>query len=191
MFCPKCGSQNAVETKFCRGCGENLSDLLPPRLRNAATPPVQAGSEVTTTAFGGRFSGKRGDAPMSIAEQQIDLFSRGIRGLIMGGGLFVVSALAFVLSERGLTFSLFMLAFGFLLVGTGISRLIHARGLKELGKRDEPAELTSGQADYIKPRESIYDTDGLLARPLSVTEHTTTHLEMDTDGDMFSTPKKQ
>ena len=118
---------------------------------------------------------------MSIAEQQIDLFSRGIRGLIMGGGLFIVSALAFVLSERGLTFSLFMLVFGFLLAGTGISRLIHARGLKALGKKDEPATLTPGQTNYIKPSESIYDTDDLLARPLSVTEHTTTHLEMDPD----------
>ena len=181
MFCPKCGSQNADETKFCRGCGENLSDLLPPRLRNAATTSVQAGSEVTTTAFGDRFSRKRGDGPISIAEQQIELFSRGIRGLIMGGGLFVVSALAFVLSERGLTFSLFMLAFGFLLVGTGISRLIHAKGLKALDKRGGPAALPPGQADYIKPSRSFYETDDLLTQPSSITEHTTTHLEMDPD----------
>src|SRR5438093_192411 len=136
MFCPKCGSQNADETKFCRGCGADVSNALAPA--NAAS--------------GRRFSGKKGDAPMSIEEQQIDLFSRGIRGLIMGGGLFIVSALAFVLSERGLTFSLFMLAFGFLLVGTGISRLIHARGLKALTKRDEPVLLMPGPADYIEPR---------------------------------------
>src|SRR5437879_11519284 len=161
MFCPKCGLQNADETKFCRGCGADVSHAL-------AAP--------TNTALGQRFSGKRGEAPMSIAEKQIELYSRGIRGLIMGGGLFVVSALAFVLSERGLTFSLFMLAFGFLLVGTGISRLIHARGLKALAKRDEPAALTPGQADYIKPRGSIYQTDDLHAQPLSITERTTTHL---------------
>lgn len=24
MYCPKCGIQNSDETKFCRGCGENL-----------------------------------------------------------------------------------------------------------------------------------------------------------------------
>ncbi len=176
MFCPKCGSQNADETKFCRGCGADVSNAL-------AAP--------TTPAFGRRFSGKRGEAPLSIAEQQIDLFSRGIRGMIMGGGLFVVSALAFVLSERGLTFSLFMLAFGFLLVGTGISRLIHARGLKALGKRDEPTALPPGQSDYINPPRSFYETDDLLTRPSSITEHTTTHLEMDPDGEMFSSPKKQ
>ena len=174
MFCPKCGSQNADETKFCRGCGADVSNALAPVAR----------------AYGGRLSGKRGDAPMSIAEQQIELFSRGIRGLIMGGGLFVVSALAFVLSERGLTFSLFMLAFGFLLAGTGISRLIHARGLKALGKGAKPAELTSGQPDFIQPSGSIYNTDDLISRPPSVTERTTTHLEIDRDGDMFSSPKK-
>ncbi|MEP6787941.1 MAG: zinc-ribbon domain-containing protein, partial [Acidobacteriota bacterium] len=116
MFCPKCGSQNADETKFCRGCGADVSNAL---------APANAGS-------GRRFSGKTLPAPMSIAERQIELFSRGIRGLIMGGGLFIVSALAFMLSDRGLTFSLFMLAFGFLLVGTGISRLTHSRGLKKL-----------------------------------------------------------
>lgn len=174
MFCPKCGSQNADETKFCRGCGADVS--------NALVAPA-------TTARGRRFSGRMEAAPMSLAEQQIDLFSRGIRGLIMGGGLFIVSALAFILSERGLTFSLFMLAFGFLLVGTGISRLIHASGLKALGKKDEPAALTPGQADYITPPRSFYETDGLLARPVSVTEHTTTHLEMDT-GEIPALSKK-
>ncbi len=176
MFCPKCGLQNADETKFCRGCGADVS--------NALAAPV-------TMARGRRLSGGTESAHMSIAEQQIDLFSRGIRGLIMGGGLFVVSALAFVLSERGLTFSLFMLAFGFLLVGTGISRLIHARGLKALGKGDKPAALTSGQPDFIQPSGSIYNTDDLISRPPSVTERTTTHLELDTDGGMFSSPKKR
>src|SRR5258708_35200342 len=111
------------------------------------------------TAARRRFSGKNGAAPMTNAEKQIDLYSRGIRGLIMGGGLFIVSALAFILSERGLTFSLFMLAFGFLLVGTGISRLIHARGLKALIKKNEPHELPPGQTEYIRPSGSIYDTD--------------------------------
>ena len=159
MFCPKCGSQNGDETKFCRDCGVDIS--------NALTPAKKA--------RGRSLMERMSTDHMSVAEKQIELFSRGVRGLIMGVGLFIVSALAFLLTTR-LTFPLFMLAFGFLLVGTGISRLIHARGLKQLSKRDEPAALSPGQADYIRPQGSIYQTDDLAAQPLSVTERTTTHL---------------
>ena len=161
MFCPKCGTQNPDETTYCRGCGGELSGMLAP---------------IANRSIGRRRLRKLDGGPMTIAEKQIELFSRGVRGLIMGSGLFIVAALAFILSTRGLTFSLFMLAFGFLLVGTGISRLIHARGLKRLTKQDEPSSLPPGDADYIKPRGSIYQTGDLIPEPLSITDRTTTHL---------------
>ncbi|MEP6788475.1 MAG: hypothetical protein ABJB40_08590, partial [Acidobacteriota bacterium] len=72
-------------------------------------------------------------------------------------------------------------------------RLTHSRGLKKLilkalVKEDEPAAISRGQTEYIKPRQSFYDTDDLLKEPSSVTERTTNLLEMDT-GDIPASQK--
>jgi hypothetical protein len=70
-----------------------------------------------------------------------------------------------------------MLAFGFYFLGTSISRLIQAKGIKALIKRDEPAALPPVQAEYIQPPRSIYETDDLVGIPPSVTDSTTRHLK--------------
>src|SRR5213593_4899793 len=43
MYCPKCGLQNNDETKFCRGCGENLKVISQAMLRRL---PVILASKV-------------------------------------------------------------------------------------------------------------------------------------------------
>ncbi len=186
MFCPKCGSQNADETKFCRGCGVELSGLLAPRTsRRSNRRSLFAASSLMPPV-----PGQEG----SLEEKHIELFSTGIRALLIGFGYLIVSGVAFVISMNLAILSVFFLAFSFYGFGTGISRLIQARALKSLSERSADQanpSLTAGQADYIKPSQSIYETDDLLARPLSVTEHTTTHLEIDRDGEMFSSPKKR
>src|SRR5207248_2826047 len=129
---------NADGTKFCRGCGADISNAL------AAVGPG-------------------GTAPQAraVAEKHIELYSAGVRGLMLGSGFLILAALAFVLSSRGLTFSLFALAFAFVCLATGISRLVHARGLRALDHADPHTSdhvLHSGQMDYITPPGSIYDT---------------------------------
>jgi hypothetical protein len=171
MFCPKCGSQNADKTKFCRGCGVELGALL-----------------VAAPASGRKAS--RGADARSLAEKQIDIYSRGLRGLMIGVGLILVAAFALILTTRSLPVALFSLIFGVVLLGTGVSRLVQAKGLKALSERAEPAALPSGQTEYIKPARSVFDTDDLSAVPVSVTENTTRHLELDSEGESAKSAKQ-
>jgi len=156
MFCPKCGSQNVDESRFCRGCGADLTGVL----------AVIEGKPAL-----GR----------PVAEKQIDLFSSGIRNVVLAFGF---AALAFIIAmiPGDTHFWVMFLIPAFILLASGISRIIKANWLKEL--RDEEANrlssrqtpvLAAGQQDYIKP--SIYETDNLLEVPASVTEGTTKNLK--------------
>jgi len=182
MYCPKCGSQNADETKFCRGCGADIGNVLaavsgvnaPVARRDAATI---LGSEMNYPFLGkpGEVSGQ-----VSLAERQIELSSRAWRGLIGGTGFLIVAGLGFGLSDRTWVMGFFGLIFAAVFLSMGISRFIQARGLKQLREQGTsgPA-LTQGHADYVQPARSIFDTDDLSGQPRSVTENTTTRLGID------------
>ena len=159
MFCPKCGLQNADETRFCRGCGGNLNNVL------------------------AVVEGKVPRSGLPLAEKQIELSSRGWRGLLGGTGFLIVAGLAFAMSGK-ITFPLFMLVFAFVFISTGISRFIQAKGIKRLletpGLEHERA-ISSGRPDYIQPVRSLFATDDLTGEHRTVTENTTTRLELHRD----------
>jgi hypothetical protein len=125
--------------------------------------------------------GRRGGAEdLSLAEKYLEIHSLGIRGMIIGIGFLIASGTAFAVTMRAAVLGLFFMAFAAFFLGIGISRLLHARGLKALNKREDvppPSELVAGQADYVKPLRSIYETEDLVPRPDSVTDRTTRHLE--------------
>jgi hypothetical protein len=156
MFCPKCGLQNADETKFCRGCGTDLGNVL------------------------AVVEGKLPEMP-ALAEKYAEIYSRGIKGVLIGIGFSFISWVVYNIPPGSGIFWTLFLAFAFIFLGAGISRLVHASKIKALIRNHEPAQLGSGKTEYLKPSVSGYDTDDLAARPLSVTEHTTRHLEMEID----------
>ena len=170
MFCPKCGAQNGDGTRFCRGCGADVGNVL------AAV------------------DGKVPDAQMPLAEKYVDLYGSGLRGVMIGVGFLIVAGLSFGISIKLAVLGLFMLAFASFFLGTGISRLAQARALKRLRepRAAEPAApaLAPGEADYIRPPRSIYTTDDLLTTPASVTEQTTTHLELNPEPETVHEPKE-
>lgn len=150
---------------------------------------MELGNLLAVTPASGRKRSGGGDT-RSLAEKHIEIYSRGISGLMIGVGFVILAALAFALSARGLAFALFALAFAIVFLSMGVSRLVQASGLKALAERDEPAALPPVQTEYIKPLRSVFDTDDLSAVPISVTENTTRHLELDAESESAKSAKQ-
>ncbi len=182
MFCPKCGTQNPDDGRFCRSCGADLGNV------SAA------------------LSGK-----MPKPEYVVDPRKRGVSWehaitKIFTGLAFLIVALilAFTGKFGGQYWWFWLLIPAFGSLGSGVAQFVQ---LKKLEKREaafapqnpqntiNPAPpnnaLPPTQTDYVAPpKQSIYDTGDLVERPGSVTEGTTRHLQMDSEGKTMTLPKK-
>lgn len=176
MFCPKCGQQNPEEGKFCRSCGSDLGNvsqalssgaapIAPPRLVNHKGKPISYESALTKMFSGVAF-------------------------------IAVAIALAFSIG-RGWWF--WMLIPAFTSLGAGIAQYLQIRRVEKGGTVYNPAaetpqvsgaqnsSLSAAQTAWVAP-ESRYKTGDLV--PPSVTDNTTRHLEMDSEGKTMTLPKK-
>ena len=172
MFCPKCGHQNPETGKFCRSCGTDLGNVS-----NALTAPPQ------------QIVGRRG-RPIHW-EGAITKFFSGLAFLIVA----IVMAVTGV--GRGWWFWLLIPAFGS--IGSAVAQYVQ---LKKAEKGQlpyvpvvQPNALPGNQGAALPPQQSVfvspesrYKTGDLV--PPSVTDNTTRHLEMDTEGKTMSLPKK-
>lgn len=161
MFCPKCGIENPDIGKFCRGCGANLSNVL------AVVDGTISDEEVAKNS-------------------PADLFSTGIRNTVLGFGFIAVGVFLFTIPPQDGIFWLLAMIPGFVLLASGIGRVIRSEAVKkeakEINKRalsvNQPNRaLPPSQTDYVKPKVAIHKTDDLAAQPRSVTEATTRNLE--------------
>ncbi len=164
MFCPKCGSQNTDATRFCRGCGADLSNVL--AVVEGKTP-----------------------GPPSYSKEYHDLYSSGLRNIILGFGFLLIAFLLFTTAGNPFLW-LGMMIPAIVLLATGIPRLVKAEGLKTTRSVDAihpdplPAEgsgpaLPPVQTDYIEPTRTFDDAALHAEPPSSVTEPTTRQLQMD------------
>jgi len=186
MFCQKCGTQNPDNGKFCRNCGIDLAATSEPQGINLRPADYYVDQR-------GRVRSNNPD----------DLWSAGIRNAILGIGFLVVSmALLLTNVAKGNRWWWAMLFPAFSLLASGISSIAKSKRLEkknsQVQAQPQPvlfaqpptnASLPPSQTKYVKPQGSIYDTGELVAPP-SVIEATTRHLEMNSEGETMTLPKK-
>ena len=178
MFCPKCGTQNQETGRFCRSCGAdlgNVSEALSGNLRKNHNLVDKKGKPISY-------------------EQAITKIFSGLAFLIVAAVLGITN----VAGGKFWWFWMLIPAFGSL--GSGVAQYIQLKKTERqniafapqnaqniISSTPQNAALPPGQTDYIAP-DSRYKTGELV--PPSVVENTTRHLEMNSEGETMTLPKK-
>lgn len=189
MFCPKCGTQNPETGKFCRSCGADLGNVSA-ALSGNLQPPEPA----FYIDHKGR---KRSNDPDEI-------WSQAIRSFIMGVGFLIVSIVLFTTNVAGGKAWWWAMLFpAFSMIAMGVSQWAKVNRIEKkkqngvFSPADQPqftpnpnnSALPPTSADYVRPpQNSIYDTGELVIQP-SVTENTTRHLEINSEGETMTLPQ--
>jgi hypothetical protein len=189
MFCPKCGTQNPDNGKFCRTCGTDLATV--------------------SDVLSGKKSNKMQGFGMMQPIEPVDLVNRKGKPInwesafvkLFMGIAFLVVSIVLSFTQKGSQWWFWMLIPAFAMLGSGIAQIIQLRKNERTGlsidstvrqnilKEQVNSALPPSQTDYVKPQSSIYET-GELAVPSSVTENTTRHLEINSEGETMTLPKK-
>ena len=176
MFCPKCGTKNPETGRFCRSCGADLGNV--------------------SAALTGKLTNQQ---PLVDRKGKPINWESAIAKIFSGLAFLAVSiALAFSQMGRGWWFWLLIPAFGAL--GSGVARVIQLKKMESQGVSIAPQNtqntfsatpqntaLPPTQTEYVAP-DSRYKTGDLV--PPSVTEASTRNLQMDSEGETMTLPKK-
>lgn len=201
MFCPKCGTKNPDDGKFCRSCGTDLvgvGEVLSGKL-------AAKSGDWDWGDFGFGDSGSDAGAAHIHHEARrrsdpAEVYGDSIKSIISGIGFLVVSmALLFTGVAGGRAWWWAMLFPAFTFLAKGISDLLKSRKMENSRPPPPPAvgntfgqpspthALPSTQADYISP-DPRYKTGDLV--PPSVTDSTTKLLEIDRENETRALPKQ-
>jgi hypothetical protein len=162
MFCPRCATQNSEDTKFCRGCGTNLSTVNlvlsdPQQLSTAALEKVASISSV-----------KRRDG-----------ISKLIHGTGWIGASTIVGVALGLFSNTNdwifvwLGLAAWMACVGIIFWSQGINKLIEAQYLsREVKSAAADSAFAHQQIGKGAPAAEVQKTNE-LGQPGSVTDRTT------------------
>jgi hypothetical protein len=176
MFCPKCGIQNPDTGKFCRSCGTdlgNVSDVLSGKLQRSSSMCLNSKGRPITL------------------ESAITKFFMGVAFVVVSIALFATGA------GRGWWF--WMLIPALMFIGSGIAQYMQIKSAAgqngvRVAANDQHAisgtqvntALPPQRTNFVSP-ESRYKTGDLA--PPSVTDTTTKHLELNSEGETMTLPK--
>ncbi|MGE3465511.1 MAG: zinc-ribbon domain-containing protein [Pyrinomonadaceae bacterium] len=180
MFCPKCGQQNPETGKFCRSCGTDLGNVSS-ALSGQPSRPAQVLNH----------KGK----PISYESSITKMFT-GLAFLIVAGVLGYTG----IAGGKFWWFWMLIPAFGSL--GAGIAQHIQIKKAEKDQRLYSPANdqrtiESSENAALPSPQSELAATDRVPSKyktgdlvPPSVTDNTTRHLELDSEGQTMTLPKK-
>ena len=188
MFCPKCGTQNPETGKFCRSCGTDLGNVSAALSGNLPTQFADAG---TAHIY---HEAKRRQDPN-------ELFGEAIKQILIGVGFLVVAVALLTTGVAGGKFWWWTMLFpAFGCFGKGVSDYLKSKRIEKqqtvfaaqtpsaLNQPPINASLPPSQTQYLAP-ESRYKTGDLA--PSSVTDGTTRHLEINSEGETMTLPKME
>jgi hypothetical protein len=174
MYCPKCGTQNIEDAKFCRGCGADIG-LVPQALTGHLPEKRAVGYDAEGQPYDE--SGKRLRRHRDI--QRPPRLDKAISSVFTGIGFIVVALSIFLFSNEGKGgWWYWLLIPGFATLGGGIAeyaRFKQSKGeeLKLPGNESRQAMPPApARVSALPPRNTAE-----LAPPPSVTEGTTRHLD--------------
>ncbi len=194
MFCPKCGTKNPEDGKFCRSCGVDIAGV---------SLVMSGGSSLSEyEEYSGSLSCNTTDPKEAVRRKDpSEVYGDAIKEIISGIGFFIVAAVLFttgVAGGRAWWWAMLFPAFTFL--ARGISDMLKSRKMEqallrrnggnmvnELSASQTNGDLPPARTNFVAP-ESRFATGDLV--PPSVTDNTTRQLEVNREAETMTLPKR-